>query len=90
MYSGQSHPTMTYQFSDFTPPLHQWTKIKVSQKIDGLYYKMTFTTGATKARYLANPRHGAELYASNPWEGAQVGSIRNLHLINGNGGDFEI
>ena len=54
---------------------------------------MTFTTGATtKARYLANPsvRHGAELYTSNPWEGAQSGSIRNLHLINGNGGDFEI
>ena len=84
---------MTYQFSDFTPPLNQWTKIKVSQKFDGLSYKMSFTTGATtKARYLANPsvRHSAELYASNPWEGAQSGSIRNLHLINGNGGDFEI
>ena len=80
-------------FDDYyaIPQLHQWTKIEVSQMLEGNRYKIVFNSGATK-RTILSPKtfEGVKVYASDPWAVAQQGKIRRLHITNLNKGKYNI
>ena len=64
--------------------IKQWTKIEVSQQKDDLdlSYSMFIAIGGITLHSVKNakPRdfYGVKVYASNPWDRAQAGSIRDL------------
>ena len=71
-------------FHDYNiPQLHHWTNIEVSQIWDGNSYKIVFNHGA-KEKPILNPKifEGVRVYASDPWNNAQPGKIRGLHITN--------
>ena len=75
-------------FHDYNiPQLDQWTNIEVSQIWDGNSYKIVFNHGA-KEKPIWNPKifEGVKVYASDPWNNAQPGKIRGLHITNLNAG----
>ena len=93
------HPRLSYQFTPdghqqkwfhdrhFIPQLNEWTKIEVSQLLDGTTYKILFNDG-TNTEEVPRPKifEGVKVYASSPWNEAQPGKIRNLRITNLNRG----
>ena len=67
-------------------PLKQWSSINISQKLVNLDYiyniylnkSIVYSTVNSKPVVLSN----VQVYAANPWYGAQSGFIRNLSIIN--------
>ena len=80
-------------FDDYhaIPQHNRWTKIEVSQILDGNSYKIVFNSGATQMEILS-PKifEGVKVYASDPWAVAQQGKIRRLHITNLNKGKCNI
>ena len=63
-------------------PVNAWTKLEVGQREDTGQYTFYFSVNGREVRSVINsqPRefHGVRVYASNPSDPAQPGSIRNL------------
>ena len=69
------------------PQLNEWTKIEVSQMLDGKTYKILFNNGSiTKEVPRPNIFEGVKVYASAPWNEPQPGKIRDLRITNLNSG----
>ena len=90
-YKASEHQHGYYHDFDSIPQLHQWTKIEVSQIRVGNSYKIVFNDTA-KTRTIWNPKifEGVEVYASDPWNIAQPGKIRNLRITNLNTGKHPV
>ena len=63
-------------------PVNAWTKLEVGQREDTGQYTFYFSVNGREVHSVINsqPRefHGVRVYASNPSDPAQPGSIRNL------------
>ena len=64
------------------PQLNQWTRIEVSQMLEGRHYKLKISVNNFTRDSIANlnPQkfEGVNVYASNPWNRHQHGKVRNL------------
>ena len=70
----------SFQDKDLIPQLNEWTKIEVTQVLDGNSYKIVFNDGA-KTKPILNPQifEKVKVYAAD-WNGEQKGKIRNLRI----------
>ena len=80
----------SFQDNVLIPQLNEWTKIEVTQVLDGNSYKIVFNDGA-KTKPILNPKifEGVKVYASD-WNGEQKGKIRNLRIIYLNTGEYKM
>ncbi|XP_065641497.1 uncharacterized protein LOC105848714 isoform X3 [Hydra vulgaris] len=72
--------------TDFALPLNQWSKIEISQIfINGSYVykiKVNDTYVASEINTQVRSFKNVVLYASNPWNVSQNGSIKNVFIVN--------
>ena len=70
----------SFQDKDLIPQLNKWTKIEVTQVLDGNSYKIVFNDGA-KTKPILSPQifEGVKVYAAD-WNGEQKGKIRKLSI----------
>ena len=70
------------------PQLRTWSKIEVKLVFEGDSYKILFNNG-TKTKPVLSPEifEDVKVYASDPWNEAQPGKIRDLCITNLNTGD---
>ena len=79
-----------YYFNTQPLPLNEWSSFQISQyRIDGIYIFKVYLNGKiihsvenTKPQSFEN----VKVYTSDPWYGAQAGSIKDLSIVNGNVG----
>ena len=85
-FTPDGHQKKTFYVHSI-PQLNEWTKIEVSQKLDGNTYKILFNNG-TITKEVPRPKifEGVKVYASNPWNEPQPGKIRDLRITNLNSG----
>ena len=84
---GQWNQWKYFHERDLFPQLNEWTKIEVSQQLEGNTYKIRFNDGA-KTEDVQRPKNfeGVKVYASDPSNQTQPGKIRNLRITNLNRG----
>ena len=80
----------SFQDKDLIPQLNKWTKIEVTQVLDGNSYTIVFNDGA-KTKPILNPQifEKVIVYASDP-NGEQKGKIKNLRIIYLNTGQYKM
>ena len=73
---------INYESYSVLPPVGAWTTIAISQTLEGGKYIYKITIGGKEVHAVENSQpkefKAVKVYASNPWQEAQPGYIRNL------------
>ena len=80
----------SFQDNVLIPQLNKWTKIEVTQVLDGNSYKIVFNDGA-KTKPILNPQifEKVKVYAAD-WNDEQKGKIRKLRITYLNTGEYKM